>query len=106
MDDRIDNNKGYSPDSCRFVTPKENSRNRRNTKFLTINGEKKCVAEWCEIIKVSPYIVYHWIRTKGAEYAEQRLSEIAYARSAVILETSLSTHDSGGLLAVTMMNVF
>ena len=37
----------------------------------------KCVAEWCETIPVSQYTVYHWIRTKGATYAERRLSEIA-----------------------------
>ena len=29
--DRIDNSKGYSPDNCRVVTPKENNNNRRNT---------------------------------------------------------------------------
>lgn len=75
--DRIDNNKGYSPENCRFVTAKENNRNRRNTKFLTINGETKCVAEWCEQKPVSQYTVYWWIREKGKEYAEQRLSEIA-----------------------------
>ena len=75
--DRIDNNHGYSPSNCRWVTPKQNSRNRRNNKFLTINGVEKCVAEWCETIPVSQYTVYHWIRTKGATYAERRLSEIA-----------------------------
>ena len=29
--DRINNEKGYSPDNCHVVTPKENSNNRRNT---------------------------------------------------------------------------
>ena len=32
--DRIDNRKGYSPENCRVVTPKENSNNRRNTSRL------------------------------------------------------------------------
>lgn len=75
--DRIDNNKGYSPDNCRFVTAKENNRNRRNTKFITINGKTKSVSEWCEIIDVNQYTVYWWIREKGMEYAERRLSELA-----------------------------
>ena len=74
--DRIDNNKGYSPDNCRFVTATENSRNRRNSRLLTINGETKCVSEWCELKSVSKYTVYSWIRERGEEYAEQRLSDI------------------------------
>ena len=75
--DRKDNSKGYSPDNCRFVSPKTNSRNRRNTKYLTINGKTKCVAEWCESLDISPFTVYWWIKEKGRVYAEQRLSEIA-----------------------------
>ena len=75
--DRIDNNGDYCPENCRWVTPKENSRNRRNTVYLTINGQTKSVAEWCEIVKVSAFTVYWWVREKGKDYAEKRLSEIA-----------------------------
>lgn len=72
--DRIDNDRGYSPDNCRWVTAKENSRNRRNTVYLTINGETKSVAEWTETIDISPFTIYWWVRTKGEEYAEDRIA--------------------------------
>lgn len=36
--DRRDNNKGYSPDNCRFVTHKENDNNKRTNRYVTING--------------------------------------------------------------------
>ena len=44
--DRKDNNKGYSPDNCRWVTMKEQENNRRNNRLLTYNGETKTISQW------------------------------------------------------------
>lgn len=65
--DRIDNNKGYSPSNCRFVTNKENSNNRRNKKRITINGDCRPVSFWANKFKISPFTIYHWLRNYGEE---------------------------------------
>lgn len=50
--DRIDNNKGYSPDNCRWVTIAENNQNRRSSRWFTINGETKNLQQWCDFYNV------------------------------------------------------
>jgi hypothetical protein len=47
--DRIDNNKGYSPDNCRWATPKEQQRNQRNTRKVTIEGKEYLAIELAEL---------------------------------------------------------
>lgn len=46
--DRIDNNKGYSKENCRWATPKQNSRNKRSSRFIEVNGEQVVIAELIE----------------------------------------------------------
>jgi len=46
--DRKDNNRGYSPDNCRWVTTQQQQRNQRNRTYLSAFGESKLLIEWAE----------------------------------------------------------
>lgn len=50
--DRIDVNKGYSPDNCRWITNKEQQFNKRTNKYLTHNGETHTLTEWAKILGI------------------------------------------------------
>lgn len=46
--ERIDNNKGYSKDNCKWATHLEQMRNTRRAKKLTALGVTGCLSELCE----------------------------------------------------------
>lgn len=56
--DRIDNNKGYSPDNCRFVDMKVQSNNRSNSIRVKYKDFEGSVQDLCKTFNLSPAIIY------------------------------------------------
>jgi len=67
--ERINNDEGYYPTNCKWVLPKEQSRNRRNTLKAKINGTEKPLVEWAEITGI-PYPTLVWRFKKGLKEEE------------------------------------
>ena len=55
--DRINVNGNYEPSNCRWATRKEQCRNTRFNRNLTLGGVTRCVAEWAEITGISAYTI-------------------------------------------------
>ena len=64
--ERIDGNKGYSPDNFRWATYKEQANNTRQNVFITYNGKTQTIAQWAEETGIKYATLYmrvnklHW----------------------------------------------
>ena len=68
--DRIDNNSGYSPENCRWVTPKENCRNRRSNVMVEYNGKMITLVELSEILNIPYKTAYSKYRKYGIKRSD------------------------------------
>lgn len=62
--DRIDVNKGYYKENCRWATSKIQSRNKTNNRIFIINGVSKCASEICEELNMASSTFYNRL-TRG-----------------------------------------
>lgn len=52
--DRINNNDDYSPENCRWASPKEQSRNKRNNVWITFGEKTQILTDWANEVGLSP----------------------------------------------------
>lgn len=78
--DRINTFGNYEPSNCRWITKKENSRNRTDTVFVMYKGELHKLCELCDKHNIKLSVVYSRIRS-GWEIEKALTTPIRYRAS-------------------------
>lgn len=66
--DRINNNGNYEPGNLRWISAKENSRNKRNNNLITIDNITKTLAEWSELSNIDSRVISTRLKSIWPEY--------------------------------------
>ena len=76
--DRIDTNKGYSPENCRWVDWETQCSNRRSNHFITYKGKTQTAKQWSKELGINYTTVmqrinqYHWSISRTFETAVRK----------------------------------
>lgn len=63
--ERIDNDKGYFPENCKWATGKEQSRNTVRNRLLTVDGKTMPLVAWSERTGLSRTVITQRIDSYG-----------------------------------------
>ena len=82
--DRIDNDKGYEPSNCRYITRSENAKNTCRSHYITISGITLSQADWSRFAYGNSYRLSKLKTRKGEKLAildlKENLKKFDYAQ--------------------------
>lgn len=68
--DRLNNDKGYSPDNCAWVLNKDNCNHNRKTHYLTYKGKTQSLKKWSEELGINYSTLRNRINRSGMTVEE------------------------------------
>lgn len=75
--DRIDSNKGYQPDNCRWADKFQQNNNQRSNIRIEYNGVVHTLGEWCRYLELPYSNMSYYIRQRGLDFDEAVKKTIA-----------------------------
>lgn len=67
--DRVDNEKGYSPQNCRWIPKKEQAKNTSTNVIIFWNERRLCLTDWAKLLGIKPKTMHERYR-KGRRLPE------------------------------------
>lgn len=66
--ERIDNDKGYYKDNCKWACRKEQGRNRRTSVMITYKDATKCLSDWARFYNINRGTLYSRVIEMGWDF--------------------------------------
>lgn len=88
--DRIDNDKGYFKENCRWTNIKQQNDNKRGCLYFSHQGETLTIARWAEKLGITRSKAYEWIKREGINWVVDNLDKIKKCKTGMTNEEYLS----------------